>query len=339
MDRRALVEADSLLHAYPGALDANADLAILAAQLAKKAGRLDEAATLYRSALRDASAAADAYTELARLELDRHRFAEAVDAARQALRLQPDRTEARMTLLQALLKCDRPAEATDEARRLPAGAARDRFVGQALLALGQADSAVVALRRAHEAQPDSDTAAYLLGQAELLLGNAEQAARVLRPLAARPEPYEDAQRELEAAYRSMGRPTAADSLARAYQQTVRRREALAMRVEGLQKSAAGDLPGALHSFQRARELDAALVDLANDLGAVYARLGRYAEAQSELTRAARLRPDDAAIQRNLANLYQITGDTLRRDEALRRFRELTTPAMPEGTTRSSRTPR
>lgn len=339
VDRRWLAQADSLLQAYPGALETNADLTILAAQLAKTAGRLEEAAGRYRAALRDASAAPDAQTELARLELDRGRFAEAADAAREALRLQPERTEARLTLVQALLKAGGTPEALEQARRMPAGAARARFLGAAHLALGRPDSAAVWLRRAHEAQPDADAAGLLLGRAELAVGNAAEASRVIRPLAARPEPFEDAQLHLETALRELGRTAAADSVRRAYGATLRRREAVALRVEGLQKTAGGDLAGALHAFERARELDPQLLDLANDVGAVLARLGRFEEAQQELQHAARLQPESAAVQRNLANLYQLTGDTLRRDQALRRFADLTKPKEPEEATRASRTPR
>jgi tetratricopeptide (TPR) repeat protein len=325
--QRRLTTADSLLRAYPKAVTDNAGLEVLAARLASTLGRPDEAAERFREAMSDSRVLVDAATDLARLEFERKHFADAADAAQQALAHQPTNQAARLLLLQALLKGGRATEALSAAAALPPGAARLRFEGEALLGMGQADSAAARLRRAVKRQPGSDTAQYALGQAELACGQSAAAARVLRPLAARPHAFEDSQQLLADAYAKLGRGAVADSLRAAHVLTIKHREALALREEGLVRSGVGDLQGAFDLFQRARAQDPSISDLFNDLGAVLARMGRYPQAEQELLQAAQVSPDDPTAQRNLANLYNLTGDAQKRDEALKRWEDLTHAAQ------------
>jgi tetratricopeptide (TPR) repeat protein len=68
----------------------------------------------------------------------------------------------------------------------------------------------------------------------------------------------------------------------------------------------------------ATRLDRALADGWQTQGAVLARAGRVADALPAFRKAAELRPDDAAAQRNLAQALAATGDVAGAVEAGRR---------------------
>jgi tetratricopeptide (TPR) repeat protein len=68
----------------------------------------------------------------------------------------------------------------------------------------------------------------------------------------------------------------------------------------------------------ATRFDAALADAWQTQGAILARAGRVADALPAFRKAAELRPDDAAAQRNLAQALAVTGDLAGAVEAGRR---------------------
>lgn len=320
-------EADSILALLGPVGSRPPDLQLLSASVAVLQGRETEAIGLYRSLRAHPELGTKAAHDLAMLHRLRGRHEQALEAARDGLEGDSGNEALRNLLIASLLDLDRPEEALTEAQSLPLGVSRRTFEGHALLALGEPDSAVVVLRQALRITPHSPRVRYLLGRAYVEAGDAVRAVRALEALAQPPSPYEDSQRVLARAYRQVGRTSAADSLEEEFAREDRLRRIDDLRMEGLLHSRDGDLEAARRAFEAAQALDPGNADLHNDLGTVLARLGRYAEAERELRRAAELRPHDPAVLRNLTRLYELTGETTKRAAALRELESL--PRTPE----------
>jgi tetratricopeptide (TPR) repeat protein len=81
----------------------------------------------------------------------------------------------------------------------------------------------------------------------------------------------------------------------------------------------GDYRKALDDFQKAFALDGASVEIINNLGVTFSRLGKDKKAHKYFLEAVRLRPNFDRAQFNLALSYHKLGN---RDEALKHFMRL-----------------
>jgi len=321
LDRRALDPADSLLALHPA--DDAPEWTMLRAELREYQGRLDEALALYGSVPERSPYWDDARTKMAMIAALGQDHEAAMGFARQALeRNELDRV-ARAVLAEALLELGRPDEAHEQIVLLPDGTKRWLLDARIHLARDEPTGALDPLRKALELSPGAPHPLYLLGRAFLGTGQWELAAKPLAKLSAQRPPFEDAQLLWSTALRRMGQEARADSVLAEYHRWAARRDVDTLRLEGLRSSEQGDLEAALDLFRRALEREPNHPQLHNDLGTVLARMQRYGEAEAAFLEAARVSPDDPTVPRNLANLYHLTGDTLRRDEAIRRYRELT----------------
>jgi len=171
------------------------------------AGRLDEAAMAYSSALLLAPDSAECCYNLAVTRMRQNRLADAASGFEKALRLKPDYAEAHLNLgiLQqaygrpaAAIQCYRQAlrtrpryesarynlaltlqdqgrleEALEQYRSLHCADAHNN-AGNTLLALGRAQEALASYRRALAADPNHSEARWNLGVVQLLLGDFEK---------------------------------------------------------------------------------------------------------------------------------------------------------------------
>ncbi len=319
---RALGAADSML-ALLGPADGRPPYhRYLTARLAALRGDESEALRLYEGVRGGNELMAKATEAAAILHRSNGRHDAALQSARRGLTVSPGNERLGNLVVSSLLDLQQPAEALAAATKLPVSAERRTFEGAAHLALGDVASARAALEEARRVHPKSTRVQYLLGQVYIKEGVATQAAQLLAPLANAEPPYQDSQAFLAEAYRSMGRTAMADSLAGAFELHRVRRDANALRTAGLKMLHAGDLEGAITPLRQAQTVDPNDGNLPNDLGAVFARLKRYDEAEREFLRAAVLRPDDPAVQRNLAQLYELSGNAQARDAALERLRDM-----------------
>lgn len=84
------------------------------------------------------------------------------------------------------------------------------------------------------------------------------------------------------------------------------KQARAYRLRGLDLQRKANLEGAIKAYQRAIELDPALVVVYNDLGIVYEANGSLKEAEESYLRAIDIDPDFLSAYSNLALLYENT---------------------------------
>jgi len=89
-----------------------------------------------------------------------------------------------------------------------------------------------------------------------------------------------------------------------------------------------DLENAAYEFEAAIALDPGFADAHNDLGVVYARLGRYPEATAEFRRAIELLPQESSPRSNLAWALFLTGVRTEAEESARRAIQLSPDNAP-----------
>lgn len=326
LQRRALDPADSLLALHPD--DTAPEWIMLRAELREYQGRFAEARELYASIPGASPYWDDARTKMAMIAALEQDHQTAMVHAREVLERDAFDRVARAVLAEALLELGRPEEAHGEITQLPDGTKRWMLDARIHLAQGEPAGALEPLRKTLELTPGAPRPLYFLGRAFLETGQWALAAKPLEKLASQQPPYEDAQLLWSTALRRLGQEARADSALAEYHRSTARREVDQLRLAGIQRSETGELEEALDLFQRALEQDPDHPHLHNDVGTVLARLRRYPEAEASFLRAAEVAPSDPTVPRNLANLYHVTGDTLRRDEAVARYRELSasTPA-------------
>jgi Flp pilus assembly protein TadD len=329
LGRREFAKADSLLELHIDEVETNEDLALAAAVLAESSGDLERAVTIYETVAAESPNRIRARNKMAMIAFMQGRNADAIEYADDALSLDRFHKRARTVKSQALLAEGRADEAYLEIMKTPANPARFLIEAEALLAAGRADDAVTALAPLMQMQTEAPAPLYLMGRAQLAAGNLAAAEARLRPLAEQQRPYEESQLHLASVFRRSGRVAQADSLLEAYSVHRVWRQAQALRTEGISHSREGDLEGALEYFERAAAKLPNDEDLANDVGAVLARMERFDEAEAKFLAAVEHNPENRAAHRNLANLYNILGREEDRDKHSRIFVSLAAKAEKE----------
>lgn len=321
--RRALVTADSLLEAA-GSLEERSDqLLYLTANLRVLQGRGDEALAAYALVSGNDELMGRVHHEMASVHLNAGRQEDALAEADLALDRSPDDSSLHLLKAEAYRQLDRLDDALASCRRVQPGSDRWVMEGEIYLnSLDRPDTARVLFERAMQDTPSIPNIRFLLGRALLAEGNASRARKAIEPLARRRPPFPGSRAVFAQCLRAVGKDAAADSLQAILDAEEQHERWSALRAEGLQESADGQLEAALLSFDRALELAPTNANLHNDRGAVLARLERWDAAEVEFEEAARLAPDDPTFLENLARLYHRTGEIAKRDAVMEKWREL-----------------
>ena len=147
-------------------------------------GRLDEAISQYREAIRIRSGYSEAHNDLGAALAAQGKLEDAVSEYREAIRLKADFVEAHNNLGNALTAQGKLEEADShfrEAIRLDPGNSRSRYnLGAALLARGRLEEAVAQLRDAIRLDHDFSAAYNNLGVALIRMGRFAEAVPQLR---------------------------------------------------------------------------------------------------------------------------------------------------------------
>ncbi|AKS43308.1 tetratricopeptide repeat protein [Wenzhouxiangella marina] len=189
-------------------------------------------------------------------------------------------------------------QASEQALALnPDDAAALAVHGEALLALGQAETAIASLTRALTIEPRADRLHYPLAMAHRALGDSEAMQRELERVGRIGVVPDDPVGEFLAAHARGSRI-----------HSLRGREAFQ----------AGDYPAALALFERASQFAPDDPGLWTNLGATQAALGRNAAAITSLQRALELEPENDTARINLAEIHLSEGDQRAAHELLAR---------------------
>ena len=252
----------------------------------QQAGRLNEAAALYRQILAATPGHFDAKHLLGVVALQAGRLDEAGALIAEAVALNPKFAAAHNNLGNVYLRQGRRDEAQASFRRAvqldPKAGDANFNLATELRRQGKFDEAATHFRRAVTANNKSVSAHTSLGATLLDLGDARGAVRAL-----------------ETAVKL--KPDHAEALSNL----------------GLALSKAGDPAPALDALERAQKLDPKSTTVMRTRGTVLARLGRHAEAKECLERAVALEPASATAHCNLGNVLRESGDPA---AALDRFR-------------------
>ncbi len=319
-----------------------------------RAGRLDEAARLYRAVLADEADHAEALHLLGLVEIAAGRPEAAVPLLRRAVALAPDAAVYHSNLAEALRQAGRPAEVVEALHRLyliePNSAAVRRRLGDALATLGLAeaalesyataamldhrdpgcrlaagallrsqgrwDEAIAWYRQAVDCAPDDIAARNDLGALLEWTGQLDAAAEQLQAAIDRAPGHAAAQFNLGHVLLRLGRTDAAIvALTAAAALDPGLAEARRRLAQALM--AAGRPEEAAAACLAAIELEPRVAAGYGLLGEVRVAQDRTAEAVDWLASAVRLAPADAAARYNLANALVDLG---RLDEAVAEYR-------------------
>jgi len=246
------------------------------ALVAQQAGRLDEAARLYRDILAVEPVHFFALHALGLVEFQRGDKEQGVFHIRESLRLQPGWAEAWYNL------------------------------GNALQTLGELEASAESYRRALELKPDFAEAFNNLGNVLHGLGRQNEAiAAYGQALALKPD-YAEAHNNLGNLWQALGKLNEAVAC---YRRTLELNPSLTEAHNNLGNSlqALGKPDEALLSYRRAVELGPYVAEAHYNLGNALQAQGRFDEAASSYRRALELRRDYAEAHNNLGNVLQLQG--------------------------------
>jgi tetratricopeptide (TPR) repeat protein len=256
-----------------------------------RVGRVDEAESHYRQALRLAPDDPSAIHLLGVVALNRGDLKRAAEMIRQALRLRPDFADAHLNLGNVLLDSGQQREAVESYRRAialtPGKAMAHSNLARALNELGECEAAVGSARTAIQLEP-----AMAAGHLNLAAALAK-ANRLFEPANA------EVHRDLGIVLTELNRlDEALVCLDRAL--ALKPHDAAAHQARGRTLAAKHDFTGAEASFRRAAELDPSSSDSWIGLAWALRMLGRFAEADACFERVRTLDPNRMEAYRHLA---------------------------------------
>lgn len=241
-----------------------------------QAGRIDQAAKLYRSLLEQAPDHFDARHLLGVTALQQGRLDEAQREIASAIHINPRDAAAHNNMGTVWLRRGDLAHARESfetALKLrPGDADANANLGTVLVQLGEASRAVPMLRKAL-GQRASPELRNQLAAALLASGDAASATRELRVLVREHPGNADAHNHL-----------------------------------GLALEQGGDIEGAMGAFDRALALSADHALAVSNRAALLAKTGRLEEARADLERLARAHPRSASVHANLGAVHRDRGD-------------------------------
>ncbi len=264
---------------------------------------LDEALSMFQTAVRIEPGISQAHNNLGTLLLTMGRDEEALAEFRKAADLNPSDPEVHQNMSLALERLGRTDEAAAEAqaslRLRPDQAAAHLTLADALQSQGRFDEAIREYAGALQLAPDDAEAHNNYGSALAKAGRLDEAAAE----------FQDAVRLNPRAYRALnnlgsaelqrGKPEDAASHFRAAV-AIQPDFAPAHRNLGNALEALGRHDEAVEAFRAAIKYQPDSADAHNDLGVALAEFGRFQEAVGEFREALRLKPDFADARANLA---------------------------------------
>ncbi|MDR3439572.1 tetratricopeptide repeat protein [Telmatospirillum sp.] len=275
-----------------------------------KAGRLDEANSLYQKILALDCHHADALHLRGVIALQKGRPDLAVDLIGKAITIDDKSATYHSNLGNALCYLDRTAEAIASYRRAidlkPDSAEAYNNLGNALRGVGRQDEAVAAYRTAISLQPAYGAAYGNLGGVLSDLGRpAEAAFSYHHAIALNPDDAQ-AYNNLGIALQSLERPE--DAVA-AYRRAVGLQSGYVHALNNLGNilQLLGRTGEAARFCRQALDFDPACAEARNNLGNALKDLGRLDEAIASYRRAVEGRPDYAEAYNNLGSALQMSG--------------------------------
>ncbi len=322
------------------------------AQAQQKAGRSDAAIADYRKITAEAPSLTAAWNNLGRLLYNTGRFPDAVAALRQALALQPGLPPAELMLGASLLQMGQLADAQPALAAAVEAFPQDRFArltyARVLTGLHRPQEAIAQLEAALTTDPKDQEAWYLLGNLHLELSR-EALAKVQAldpdtPLAHRMQgelmesmsntPGAVAEYK-EALAQAPNDTQSLEHLVDVYWKTgdwAHAREQLSLLLQkqpgncyahwklGNTLAELGEPPEAgLKEVNTALEQCPEIAQARAERARLYLRQGKAAEAIPDLKAAEQAAPDEASVQRLLAQAYRATGDKAQAAAADKRF--------------------
>jgi len=249
------------------------------------------------------------------------RLPEAEAALRAAVHLRPDNPELHNNLGTILFELGRRTEAEaawrETLRLKPDHADAYANLGTLLLGMGRPTEAEAAFRESLRCHPDDAKTHYNLGLAHQALGNLPEAAACWREAIRRNPGHLDAHHNLGTALLELGRPIEAEACLR---EALRRKPQHAETLLNLGRALLelDRLAEAEIQLQEALRLGANKVKALNNLGVVYQAMGRLSEAEGSLRAALWLDPGHANACHNLGTVLLEQGQL---DQAEQQFRE------------------
>lgn len=277
-----------------------------------RAGRLDEAALLYRRILKKRPNHFDILHLLAQVALQGGDAAEAAAFAGRAAAAAPHRSEPHALRGQAFLRLGRPDEAAANFReavgRDSASAAAHNGLGTALRRLGKLAEAAASYERAVALEPAFGAAWYNLGQAHRATGDLARAEAALRRAAELEANSADARGALAEVLSARGRPAEAVPAFRAALALAPGNAAFHCGL-GDALHALGDLAAAIEAYRQSVHLDPAVARAWWGLGCAQSTGKHFAAAADSLARAAALTPGAGEVHHNLGKALFELGQT------------------------------
>ena len=287
------------------------------------AGRSDEAQLLL-DALFDRAATAERALAAGWVFMHLHQSGRALQLADLALKSDSS-SGAHLLRACALDEAGQPESAIAEARRIPSSSAvlpaAELRIGRILRDLGRFDEAAAGLQKAVatcERLPECDALSELMADVQERAGRAAQAEKFLSDaLKARPE-SEALALALAAHYERAGMRQRALEVANSVLKRMPDSPGALNFVGYLEARAGVHLPEAQRLLERALGLRPTSGAIADSLGWLYLKQGRFDDSQRLLERAERLAPDDPEVMAHLGEVYLKRDDKTRAVEVYRR---------------------
>jgi tetratricopeptide (TPR) repeat protein len=271
----------------------------------QREGKLDEAETYYRRAVRISPSAADVHNNLALTLRLQGKFDEAADQYRQALQGEPNNANIHYNLgntLQSLGKLDEAINQYYEALRIkPEHAYAHNNLANALSEQGKLDEAVNHYRQALKIKPLYPGAYNNLGTTLQMQGKLEEAIDCYnRALRIKPD-FSEAHYNLIYALALQNKLDVAINY---YRQVLHIdiEDAEAYNLFGIGLQSRGEFDKAVGQFQNALQAKPDFVEAHRNLAMLFESQGKFEEAAIHYRKILQLKPDDIELHTKIGNL-------------------------------------